>query len=53
MDEELAALGAHRPPASSGRLAAAAGLFERHALAEDLTDFFFTLDAYARHLVGR
>jgi malate synthase len=52
VDEELAALRAQRPAAEWQRLATAAELFERHALAEDLTDFF-TVDAYARHLAGR
>jgi malate synthase len=52
MDEELTALRARRPATGSHHLAAAAALFERHALGEDLTDFF-TVDAYARYLVGR
>jgi malate synthase len=50
VEEEVAELRAGRPASGRDRAAAAAELFERHALAEELTDFF-TVDAYARHLV--
>ncbi|MGN9909242.1 malate synthase A [Phytohabitans sp. LJ34] len=52
MDEELAALRLDRGPSDQGRLAEAAAIFAAGALGEELPPFF-TIEAYARHLVGQ
>ena len=52
MDEELAALRLDRAPGDQGRLTEAAAIFADGALGEDLPPFF-TIEAYARHLVGQ
>jgi len=51
MDEELAALRRDRPASDHERLAKAADILTGQALGEDLPAFF-TVTAYARHLVG-